>query len=91
LGGRSDGSVPIDYLNGNLAGYLGEGRVDAQGSVELGPIAPVLGDLNADGSVNLHDLLILIAEWNATHSSADLDADGIVKMHDILVLFANWS
>ncbi len=84
-------SAPIDNLNPGLAGFLGEGRLDAQASVELGPIAPVLGDLNADGSVNLHDLLIIIAEWGATHSSADLNADGIVKMHDILVLIANWS
>ncbi|HIA72765.1 MAG TPA: hypothetical protein EYO01_08745 [Phycisphaerales bacterium] len=86
-----EGSVPIDYLNGGLAGYLGAGRIDAQGSVSLGPIAPVLGDLNADGVVNLQDLMDLIADWDSTHSSADLNGDGNVGSHDVLVMIANWS
>jgi subtilisin family serine protease len=85
------GSVPIDYLNGGLAGYLGAGRIEALGSVVLGPIAPVLGDLNADGVVNLQDLLDLIADWDSTHSSADLNGDGNVGSHDVLVMLANWS
>ncbi len=86
-----DGAAPIDYLNPDLAGNLGAGRIDAQASVELGPVAPVLGDLNADGLVNLQDLLDLIADWDSTHSSADLNSDGNVGLHDILVIIANWS
>jgi len=85
------GSFPIDSINFGYNGFLGEGRVDAQGSVALGPPAPQLADLNADGTVNLHDLLIIIGDWGMTHSSADLDGDGIVKIFDILVLIANWS
>ena len=51
----------------------------------------MLGDLNADGLVNLQDLLDLIADWDSTHSSADLNGDGNVGLHDILVMIANWS
>lgn len=87
----SDGSFPIDDLNGGLVGELGDGRVDAQGSVELGPVAPVLGDLDADGFVDLQDLLIMIGAWGSVHSSADLDGDGVVMLYDILVMIGNWS
>jgi len=59
-------------------------------SIALGPLAPTLGDLNADGQVNMTDLLNLIASWEMTHSSADLNGDGTVGVGDILLIIDNW-
>jgi predicted outer membrane repeat protein len=49
-----------------------------------------VSDLNADGSVNVHDILILIGEWGATNSIADLNGDGTVNVHDLLILVGDW-
>ena len=48
------------------------------------------GDMNNDGLVNIHDLLILIGEWGATDSIADLNDDGVVNIHDLLILVGAW-
>lgn len=53
------------------------------------------GDLNRDGSVDLQDLLILLAGWGpcpeSTRCPADIDGDGTVGLGDLLVLLSNWS
>jgi hypothetical protein len=50
-----------------------------------------MADLNADGSVNVNDLLILIAAWGPCDGcDADFNADGNVNVNDLLVLIAAW-
>ncbi len=56
--------------------------------------APSLADLNADGSVNVQDLLVLLALWGDAgappHLRADLDNDGLISAADLLLLLGVW-
>lgn len=83
-------AVDIDAINPQYAGELGAGRLDAAGAVNLGPVAPTLGDLDASGTVGTADLLILLADWGLTHTSADLNGDGTASTADLLLLLSLW-
>ncbi len=53
----------------------------------------IFADLNADGFVNIVDLLALLAAWGPCGEGcclADLDIDGEVGITDLLLLLANW-
>jgi hypothetical protein len=55
--------------------------------------AIVLGDVDADGTVGVTDLLLLLAEWGPCPGAccpADLDPDGGVGVDDVLILVARW-
>ncbi len=62
------------------------------GPLTLTPGDFVLGDVNADGVVNVVDLLALLGAWGpcAPPCPADLDGDGAVGDTDFLLLLANW-
>lgn len=53
-----------------------------------------LSDLNADGVVNIDDLLYLISWWGPVHPwnhyRADLDGDGTIGIVDLLLLLEYW-
>ncbi len=70
---------------------LGQGRLHVGNAVNAGPVAPQVGDLNADGIIDGGDLGILLSAWGAVHSSADLDGNGKVDGGDIGILLAAWS
>ena len=86
-------AVDIYPLNPQYADEeeLGVGRLDAFAAVQLGPSAPALGDLNADGVVDSSDLFSLLSDWSLVHSSADLDGDGVVDTGDLFILLGNWT
>jgi len=46
--------------------------------------------MNADGSVNIHDLLMLITAWGDCECHEDLTGDGKVNVADILLLINAW-
>ena len=70
-------------LRGEPAGQL------EQTNIHLG--VPCPSDLNGDGSVNVHDLLLVIAAWGDCETCPeDLNADGHVNVHDILLLIGDW-
>jgi T5SS/PEP-CTERM-associated repeat protein len=52
------------------------------------------GDLDADGTVDIRDLLILLSGWGICppqdHCPADLNCDGIVGIADLLLLLVYW-
>jgi len=47
-------------------------------------------DINADGLINVADLVHLLASWGATGGSADLNDDGVVNVPDLLNLLGGW-
>ena len=54
-------------------------------------VAGCHGDLDAGGSIDLADMLILLAAWGPTSGTpADLDQDGDVGASDLLTLLAAW-
>jgi len=52
--------------------------------------AAVVGDINADGTVNILDLSILLSHWNASYAAADLNSDGTVNVFDLSTLLSHW-
>lgn len=58
--------------------------------------APILGDLNGDGSVNGFDLALLLGAWGRcpappAECPADLDGNGAVNGIDLALLLGNWT
>jgi glucose/arabinose dehydrogenase len=51
------------------------------------------GDVNSDGSVNIDDLLAVIASWGPCGPPclADLNLNGVVDIDDLLQVIGNWS
>jgi len=49
-------------------------------------------DINADGAVDIFDLLTMLAAWGPAEpgAPADIDADGFVGITDLLILLGNW-
>ena len=80
----------------NLTAVVGapgfDGSAEDSGTVyiyESGPLCPLEGDLNGDGVVDIHDILLLIGNWGGS-GAGDLNGDGIVNIQDLLILIANW-
>ena len=49
-----------------------------------------LGDINSDGTVDVADLLAIIAFWGTNDENADIDGNGIVAVGDLLIAIGNW-
>ena len=46
--------------------------------------------MNGDGSVDVSDILEIIAQWNSDDSGADVNNDGVVNVTDLLAVVAAW-
>ena len=65
-------------------------NVAADQFIEL--TAPLPGDVNADGAVNVEDLIAMFAEWGPDAPlDVDLDGNGEVDANDLILLLADWS
>ena len=77
---------------GQIAGYA-IFNVDVVAYL-LTPLAPPLGDLNADCQVGAIDLLILLSSWgpcdDCSKCPADFNGDCTVGASDLLILLSNW-
>jgi hypothetical protein len=50
-----------------------------------------VGDITADGQINIVDLLAVISNWGQTGTNpADVNGDGIVNIADLLAVIAGW-
>ena len=76
-------------------GCGGQALVDMGPYEHDGDAIPELrpADINADGVVNVGDLLAVISEWGLCPSAccpADINHDGAVNTIDLLEVIANW-
>jgi len=52
---------------------------------------PCLGDVTGDGTVDIEDLLVVLASWGTCYGCpADVTNDNVVNEFDIIVLLTNW-
>ncbi len=49
-----------------------------------------VGDINADGNVNVFDLSVLLTNWSKTTANCDLNKDGTVNVFDLSILLSKW-
>ena len=42
-------------------------------------------DINGNGTVDVNDVLVIVAQWNTSGPQADVNQDGIVDITDLLV------
>lgn len=52
--------------------------------------AAIPGDLNADGTVSVLDLSLLLSSWGKAGVAADLNSNGTVDIFDLSLLLTNW-
>jgi hypothetical protein len=50
----------------------------------------IIGDINGDGTVNVSDLSLLLANWSKTTAADDLNKDGMVNIFDLSLLLSHW-
>ena len=48
------------------------------------------GDIDGNGTVEVTDLLEVIAAWGSSDANADIDGSGTVDVSDLLLVVANW-
>jgi len=66
-----------------------DGSVDDEGNIIIIEENPA--DLNGDGIVNVHDILMLIGAWGpCPDCSADINNDDVVNIHDLLIMIGAW-
>lgn len=91
--GRIGGLVSIDSIQlfggSDATVYLDDVIYNPAG-------APLPGDIDADGQVNVFDVFVIAESWNTQvgealyNPAADLDGDGVINVFDIFVLAENW-
>ena len=62
------------------------------GAYEVQPPACVVADIDGDGSVDIGDFLLVLAQWGPCPPQClgDVDGDGEVGILDFLLVLANW-
>jgi hypothetical protein len=88
-----DGQSTTDWMH--LAGDIDEFTIwqnvlQPDQIQAMASLIPPLGDVNADGSVNLADLAIVANGWLTAEVPADIDRSGRVDMEDFDILSQDW-
>ena len=79
---NGDGIVDYGQI---LDGSLGDSDSDG-----VPDVCNCDSDLNADGSVTVNDLLIVIAQWSTEGPLGDVDGDREVGVDDLLLVLQSW-
>jgi hypothetical protein len=80
----------IAFANDGLSFYtLSEG---SHQPIYFYDVESVIGDVNRDGTVNVADLLAVIATWGPCPPpcAADVNGDGAVNIADLLLVISHW-
>ena len=84
---RAEASTVLDELNTENNNFI-DGKIII--------LAPLLGDINGDGTININDLILLVEAYGATSTSpnwnpnCDLNDDNKVDASDIFELSKNY-
>jgi hypothetical protein len=89
----------IDAPPANVVATLGLYKPGAPGDlsgVTTGPMVGLTGDVNADGLVNVEDMIAVFLGWGPCPAPpavcpADVDGDGAVAVGDLVLVVLNWS
>ena len=87
-----DGTGAALYVGGSFSTANGQPAV---GIARWQCSAPMLGDINGDGVVNITDILAVIAAWGScapppSLCPADVTGDGTVNILEVLFVVAHW-
>ncbi|HWO24024.1 MAG TPA: dockerin type I domain-containing protein [Kofleriaceae bacterium] len=77
-------------LFGGLSAQTGGRYMGITQSTPLATAAPLPGDVNRDGCVNVYDYSLLLQYWGTSYSNADFNRDGIVNIYDYQTVLQNW-
>jgi hypothetical protein len=53
-------------------------------------VTPCSGDVDGSGTVDVTDILAIVAAWGTNDPDADINGDGIVNVSDMLEAIAGW-
>ncbi len=84
-----EGNTYYIRVGGFSAGSYGSGQL-VMGGQQCNLDTLCVGDLDANGKVDVDDLLQIINHWDETSVLYDIDENGIVGIGDVLLLVANW-
>jgi peptidoglycan/xylan/chitin deacetylase (PgdA/CDA1 family) len=98
---QKDGKVLMQLVPGaytiqvlapmHLTGNTKEGEVlIKEGEVTYLQIEMVAGDINADGTVDIQDIVLVASSFGKKVKEADINADGIVDIQDIVLCAKNF-
>lgn len=81
----------IDGVANNYRGWQVDNVQVAISGLQCDPAPACPSDFNGDGTVDVADLLILLAAWGACDGCGeDLNGDGVVDVADMLILLSDW-
>ncbi|MCH2149984.1 MAG: hypothetical protein MK095_11180, partial [Phycisphaerales bacterium] len=73
------------------AGDIADGTSDDTDGNGIPDECECLGDIDGNGSVNVTDLLTVIADWGcSTGCDGDANGDGTVNVTDLLAVISAW-
>ena len=85
---HDDGSGEALYVGGDFA-VIGDTEVSGIARIR-GCAAPCPGDVTSDGTVDLADLNLVLANFGQTTTDGDTDGDGVVNLIDLNAVLANF-
>lgn len=83
--------ITVDPNNDATFWMVGEYATDIGWQTWIGTLdVSCAGDVNDDGSVDVNDVLEVLAAFGGLGSGGDANGDGVTNVNDILIVIANW-